>query len=82
MKPLTHSLMRDSYNSHTCLGCGRPCEDPYSFCGRCVSASRYVPLLPERPNLRPIWKALVFWFSFFGVAVLAWYAIIWLAVRK
>jgi hypothetical protein len=82
MTKVTERLMRDSYNAHTCLGCGHPCEDPYSFCGRCISASRYVPLLPERPNLRPIWKSIVFWLTFLGLLAAAWYGMAWIVVRK
>lgn len=78
----TIKMMRADYNSHTCLGCGRACIDPYAFCGRCISASRYVPFLPERRSVLEICKTLIFWLTVIGVAAFAWRIGTWIVTGK
>jgi hypothetical protein len=60
---MRHDLAHDS---RSCLGCGRMCADPYSFCGRCMSASR-----APKSGLSPRMRNVIFRIVFFGVAALA-----------
>jgi hypothetical protein len=50
-------------DSRSCLGCGRPCSDPFSFCGRCLSAS----YSEARPGLSPRMRNIIFWLAVFAV---------------
>jgi hypothetical protein len=56
-------------DSRSCLGCGRQCSDPFSFCGRCLSAS----YLGEKPRLSPRARKLIFWIAVFAVGGLSFW---------
>jgi hypothetical protein len=63
---MRHDLTSDE---RSCLGCGRQCSDPYSFCGRCLSNSYSA----ARPGLSNRMRNIIFWIVAIGAAVLAWW---------
>jgi hypothetical protein len=52
-------------NSYPCLGCGRDCETPYNFCGRCS--------LAVHKAKKPAWKSALFVSCFLG---LCWFGLL------
>jgi hypothetical protein len=56
-------------DARSCLGCGRTCSEPYSFCGKCLSDSYFA----ARPGLSPRMRNIVFWIGVFGVGALSYW---------
>ncbi len=66
-----------AHDERSCLGCGKHCSDPYSFCGKCLSKSIYSSESYFGARLRPrvrknLWE-LVFWTLVFVTAGLAYW---------